>query len=192
MGWEKALLEKCAALNMEPAPAENPFEVLRGMIQGQREIVLICPKAPGRKEKAQIASVIPEGLTVKYVEGPKPSSVNTVASILGQSGYQVQRPNPLDVTKRTWHIKAGGGYPGCDEQGIDMDRLNKALTNDGYLELWDVEINGKIVEACYPKIALEISRNNTIRDTVIRQDDLTDLKITLETCKNIDEFLEAL
>lgn len=177
--WHVDLTKKCSELNMEA-------------VATMTGLTIICPKLPGKKDKAQLMAMIPEDLRSKIIfeEGPKQSTLNHFKHLILAIGVVGGLNAELDQKKR--HIKvliSGNGNP--DAEGTDWSGLSDLFEKDGFFDSWDVVFNNQSVLTYNRKIVKELEKNS-FRDNVIMKDEITDLHILLETEKDFDKLLEKL
>jgi hypothetical protein len=179
--WQMELTNKCGELNMEA------MLTLKGL-------TIVCPKLPGKKEKSQILSLVPEdirdSITIDFEVAPKPRTLNHFTNIVRATGVV----GSIDATpdQKTRSIKVvltGNGNP--ESENTDWSKISEVFEKDGYFESWNVIFNGNMVITYNRKIVKELQRNN-FHDGVIQKDEITNLKILLETEKNFDKLLDKL
>jgi len=178
--WQVNLMKKCSDMNLEA------ISTLDGL-------TIICPKIPGKKDKTQILSVLPEDIRehISFTEGPKPSTLNHMRNTIIATGVVGSMGNnPPDLQRKYLKITmTGNGNP--DAENTDWSPLSDLLMKDGYFESWDIVFNNKTVAVYDRKVSKELQKNKS-RDTVIQKDDILDLNILLNTEMDFDKLLEKL
>lgn len=176
--WAIKLTTLCGNLNMETiATADGRLSI-------------ICPKMPNEEVKNQIVNIIPEEIKpmVRFLEGPKSTTLNEVKSILSSNGVNgsIQIKSKKNSRSITLEIKGS-----AMEDKIEWGKISAPLKRDGFFYEWDISFNDNTVLTYNSSVEkeLEINRN---KDRVILNDDITNLKILLETETDFDKILEQL
>lgn len=182
MNYEKVIAE-CKKYNIEIAAA--PLS---------RTLFLICPKMPPKEVKEKIGALIPEGYQYEYKEAPKLRTRDILTGILSNPylGSIRIELNFNDIMNKKMTLKLTGAGPITDITNEVWPQVFNTIRDDGYFEAWDIIINDKLVYSHNEKALREFAKNNLLRETVITNDDLTNLKIALESSRSFDEFLNTI
>ena len=178
--WQLELTKKCSELNME-------------LIATMSSMTIICPKMPPSKKKSQILSLIPVNLhnIIKFEEGPKPSTMERVKNMILSTGVvRSVNSGPTLTDKRDIILElTGNGNP--DSENVNWSSISDIFIKDGYFDSFKVIFNGNTVTTYNRKVYEELQKNK-FRDCTIRKDEITDLRILLETEMDFDKILERL
>ena len=178
MDWQLNLTKKCSELNME-------------VVATMTGLTIFCPKMPNKKEKDKVLDIIPEKLrkVINFEEGLKPSTLYNFKNLIRATGVV----SGLDATPspdKSMKINlTGNGNPEAEK--VDWSSITSVLKQDGYVESWELSFNGKTVEVYNRKITEEL-RKNSFREIIIQKDEITNLRILLETEMDFDKLLEQL
>jgi hypothetical protein len=180
MDWENELIKICL---------ENGIEPILGM-SGER--LLIVPKMPNEDLKQKIREIVPSELQYKFIEGPKIMTTEGLRMILSYCGVKsafMKREN------HTLNISITSDSPHLTEQDSEVwPVIDKLLTTDAFIEGYEIKVNDKIMATYNRQVEKAIaSRTLTIeRDVCPSKDDILNLRITLENCKDVSDFINSL
>jgi len=179
MDWEKEVLQICKQEGLEVYPAAK---------EGQPTLIFYRPKPISRELKNKIKSLLPDQFKTDFKNAEKPSTFPTISLILFMGGNKAHSFTPdghhLDINVQ-----------GSSEESVDMEKINALLKADGYFQSWRVLLDGREIyetSALAQSLSSEVQKNNSKRDRILSNDDLTNLKISLGKCNTIDELLEEL
>lgn len=180
--WEKKLIKICYDLKIEPAAFNR-----------DKKIIFICPKIPEEKIKINLVQMIPKDWRYEFVEGPKTITMETFAVILQQVGVitppEIKREDHKLTVKA--QVQTRAGLDPLDRDHPVWDSITDLFKNDGFFNSWNVTLNDVTV-SYDARIAKEVQNQHNIREISIREDEITDLKILLETTEDVNDFLKGL
>lgn len=168
------VVEFCRQRNVEMIP------------KGDRAI-FICPKMPEASVKERLRSEIPSGVQIEYVESVKVQTTMMLASLLSQSGGNL-RVQSGGIEGRDLQYRLIGNAEAIQE-GF-WDQVREVVIGDGFFESFTFTINGVTVLHYDAKVAALIAEHT--RTTVISQDDILNLSISLNSIQTVDEFIASL
>jgi hypothetical protein len=151
---------------------------------------IICPKMPNEEVKNQIVNIIPEEIKpmVRFLEGPKSTTLNEIKSVLSSNGVNGSiQIKPLKNSRKIILDIKGSAM----EDKIEWVKLNIPLKKDGFFYEWSISFNDNTVLTYNSSVEKELELNRN-KDRVILNDDITNLKILLETETDFDKILEQL
>jgi len=134
-------------------------------------IILFCSKPLKTEDKVGIRSIIPENIPVSFIEGVKKATLDALRSMLSCDLKEIESKELVILT---------------DDDDFDIHAINQLLISDGWYDTWI--ING----VSYSKAIIMAARKTPKRDVPITDDDMTDLRIALETCDDINDFINQL
>ena len=178
--WERELLAICKREGLEVYPAKADHHE-------QAYLFYRSDPLPDDVMKT-IRQVVPEEIALGFKFQDKPSTIPAlIATIITCGAMKPPRFNP-EGKHLTIHLF------GISEEQVDQARINTILEQDGFFQSWTVTVeNQELYETnlISQRFAEEI-RQNKKRDQVVSENDITDLRILMETAEDWDKFLEAL
>jgi len=108
---------------------------------------------------------------VSFIEGVKKATLDALRSMLSCDLKEIESKELVILT---------------DDDDFDIHAINQLLISDGWYDTWI--ING----VSYSKAIIMAARKTPKRDVPITDDDMTDLRIALETCDDINDFINQL
>jgi hypothetical protein len=197
MIWLKQLMDKCIPLKIEiiKTPVDEILlssATFKGraieMSPGESKIklVFVCAKAPDRRTRTLLLNLVPNDITCEFIEALKGSTAMELGFKIQASGGAVIKFVPKDH-----HIEMTVNGPQLPELDDPLwADVQEILKKDGYAQSWEIAINGdKIVYD--EKMATEMA-SHKIRDREFTDEDMTDLKIMVETSGDVNDFLAML
>jgi hypothetical protein len=154
-------------------------------------IILVTPKMPPENVQAKIKQTIPQSVHYEIKEGPRIVTTEGLRMFLGQAGASSVL---LSTKKHTLIIEISGESPLLMEKESPLwDGLERLLKHDPFVEGYEVLVNGQVIleyNATAAK-ALETSKKPE-RDICPTEDEIMNLRITLETSNDVLDFLEKI
>jgi hypothetical protein len=152
---------------------------------GQNEVGKTCVVIVGAEKltsalKNAIAEIVPAEVDINFEQGPLISTSMGLRSVLGQ-GFSV---DGLKAT-RSVVIKAKG-----EITAEQLDTVNEIVSRDPWPKSWEVWVNGQKVLDINRKLAEEVGKNLAAHTRSLTDDDLLNLKIELERCTTVEDFIE--
>ena len=145
-------------------------------------ISIICSKDPDDNAKKEIRDIIPSSLKIEYVNSLKLSTEFGMKVLLVNAGVSI---TDIQLIKKTLKISVNNPISSLEHA---IEYLTNILRTDGFLDTW--EIHGTDT---YQRINLiEISHSEIKRDLVITEDEITDLRILLNTTSDVENFIKSL
>ena len=178
MSWERDFDRLCGEHKIEP--------VLEGS-----EFLLVVPKMPSQEIQDKLKTIIPPEIKYRYVEGPR-----LVTTISLQTMFkQIQGISATVEIKDKEHsmiFKIDGDAGAFSEEDSQALAFMKSLLNaDTFVENWKIIVNGTTIydSKISKMLAMQVRPE---RDACPTLDEIMDLRITLENCQTIDEFINSL
>ena len=174
--WHSKLKEICDTNNYE-------------YIVDHKNIVFFCPKVPSEGQQKEILNIIPEPFLHRFMVGPKASTIHAI-SILVLRARLMNASVRLEENKLI--INGGENDVSINDIELLTEGITKLLEKDGYFKEWTLIHKGQ--EYYYNiEIAETITQNNKKRDSVISENDILDLQITLnDPHMTWDKLMEVL
>lgn len=149
--------------------------------------IFICPKIPESSVQERIKAEMPSGIQIQYVATIKMQTTATLAILLSQSGGNL-RVDKGEVKERHLDYQLLGNAEAIPE-GF-WEQVRDVVIGDGFFESFTFTVNGVTVLHYDAKIAALIAEHT--RTTVISQDDILNLSISLGAAQTVDEFLASI
>jgi hypothetical protein len=174
--WARDFLKICIDNDIEPA------------LEGH-EYLLVVPKMPPQEVQDKLREVIPPDIQYRYVEGPRLLTTNGLKGLFQQMAVKSAL---IEMKDHTMIFKIEGDAPALtdeDAQGIAF--MKKVLEADPFVENWKVIVDNKtIYDSTIDKmLAMQVRPE---RDACPTKDDILDLRITLENCQDVNDFINSL
>lgn len=167
------VIEFCRERNIELVPEAD-------------RVLFICPKIPERAVQDRLRSEIPSSIQIKWLEGLKAGTCQAIGLMLSQMGL---RSISGKVDNRHLDYELIGN---TEIQNDEIwDRVSKLLQADGFLTSWTIKVNGKVMVEYDAEIERLRSEHQGTRQTIISQDEILNLSISLNT-QSVDEFIASL
>jgi hypothetical protein len=170
--WKNTLMEVCKNLNIEPVIERD-------------KIFFVCSRIPVDKNK--ITSILPDGYICEFVEGIKPSTINLIKITCIQHGIVYVN---IKEIKQGISLRCANREGSSEEDSLDST-LCTILAEDGYTENFEITLNNSGLKNYNIKI-LKILSQHRVRETYIKEEDMTDLRIILETSKSSEDLINQL
>jgi hypothetical protein len=153
---------------------------------GKVKLVFVCAKSPDRRTRTSLLNLVPSDITCEFIETIKGSTAMELGFKIQAGGGIVTRFLP-----KNHHIELQVNGPQLPERDDPLwADVQEILKKDGYAQSWEIAINGeKIVYD--EKMAIEMA-SHKIRDRAFTDEDMTDLKIMVETSGDVNDFLAML
>ena len=154
-------------------------------VLGENRIKFFCSKAPDPSLKKKIISHLPKGWKSVFEECPRQSTINTINSLIDELRMG------MSVTSSKRGIEIHLHPPTHVEFPSDLiNSLAQIIQSDHYYDRVTIKVNAKIVYGFDRKIADLLASQSG--DRPINNDDLLNLKITLETCQTVEDFINSI
>lgn len=176
MDWQLKLREKCDKYQIEAMVMDN-------------QLVFVCPKIPDTKIQDEIRSICPSGTQYKFEEGPRVGTMLVIKQIFNQ----VQGHADMIIKDHDLTITAKG-----DDLCLAVDSpftiiLDKVLEADTFVESWKLIVNDQVVVKGDKTIAKIVAKQTRPqRENTFSNDDILNLQITLESCQDVNDFINSL
>lgn len=175
--WHERLEKVCSKLNIEYF-LENPRS---------NKLIFYCAKSPSEEQKKEIRQILPSQFSDDFVTAPKIRTINILKTCLLQAGLLT---GTIEVIGRKLLLDANCMLE-LNEESPLFNKIHEILKSDGYFDEWELKI-GEIKHSFNLKLSETLS-NNIKRDTVISEDDVTNLIITLNDPDTTwDKLMEVL
>ena len=175
------VLELCKETDAEPVFLSK---------DGEKILMFIVPKLPSGEVQAQMAQAVPYFIHTKWIKGLKivsRSTIQTLFSQLGGTGEVNDRENgriEIVLTKIQ--------NPAVLEKDSPLwDTLAAICKADGYPSIFKV-IYGQETVFSWDKDMERMLSEHINEGLVIRQDDILNLTIALNSTKSVEEFLATI
>ena len=173
--WQSVLMEFCRRANIEP-------------VLDSDKLVLVCPDELTGNVKANIQGILGgSDVQFQFIVSPKPSTMK----ILGELVKEVEReaePGSPGISRKEGRLIID--LKGVPESHPFWGRASSALKTDGFFKQWTFVIDGREV-VVNAKVLAEQNLNAKF-ERKLDEDDVTNVKIALESAKSVDEFLASL
>lgn len=176
--WEDTFNRLCIENSIEPVIDGSNF-------------ILVVPKMPSEEVQQKIRELVPPQIQYQYREAPKISTTEGLRVLLLQAGAQSAL---VEIKEHILSITIQGDVPILTEQDSHIwPVIQNLLKADQFVEGWKVTVNGTLMSQYDRKMAAALSTQvKPERDTSILQDEITDLRITLENCQDVNDFISTI
>jgi hypothetical protein len=178
MSWETDLDKVCRDYKIEP------------MLEGP-DFLLVVPKMPSQEVQDKLKSIIPPEIKYRYVEGPR--LVTTISlRTLFQQIPGISATVEIKDKEHEMIFKIDGDAGAFSEEDSQALAFMKSILNaDTFVENWKIIVNGTTIydSKISKMLAMQVRPE---RDACPTLDEIMDLRITLENCQTIDEFINSL
>lgn len=163
------------------------------MVRGDTMNLFIGPQHLSAEEKRNIVSLLPEDMKDKetrFEVGVKSQTVTNLSFILKNIGpHHVELEGPREAK-----ILIGIDAPveQVDAGAKIWQDINDILFKDGFLRKWSVYIRSDKLYAFNAEVVRAVQKRGDVREAIISDDDVLNLKIALESAQDVNDFLEAL
>ena len=180
MDWRIDLMKRCKEKNIEISQ-EGPM------------VTFFCPKEPTEADKLEIVGPIPvktlSVLNVEFVASWKPSSSTKIETISKMSGVVLSVENKMKdktvVCRGTILPQMGG-----DPEKI-FTEISDTIMEDGWADAWEITI-GDDCRTFNRKVIETLTSHNITREFSFTPDEILNLRIDLENCQTIDDFINKM
>jgi hypothetical protein len=150
-------------------------------------LLIVCPEIPGATVANELLHMVPANVKVLFYESIKRSTSVELQTLFMQAGI-VPQITPEQGHKVTIKVM----NPNAPEPHDELwGRIEDLLKRDGYAKSWEIQVNGaRIVYDL--KMVQEAQQHHNIRDCTITDQDITDVRILLNSTNSVDEFLAKL
>jgi hypothetical protein len=179
--WHEKLVEKCNS---------HQIELTR---DGSYKLLFLCAKIPSEELQRELIKELPSGFTFEFIECPKTRSIYHVKNLLGKYltsmkiGHSFEILLEVDRNNQKLYIRTNASI---SNSSPFWDEMNKVLVQDGYFKGWRYK-NTHTSEEHVFDIINPVPSNKPERDTIIKVEEITDLRIILNDPKMTwDKFME--
>ena len=175
--WEQEFLSICIKNKIEP------------IIDGAGNYLLVVPKMPDKEIQDRLRTLIPSDIQYTYSEGPRLVTTEGLKQIFGQ--LKVQSAT-IELKDHDLILRVNmENTQMVDECSPIWDPVNKLVSSDPFVENWKAIVNDKFI---YDSKVIKTMANQTRpeRDTCPTKDDIIDLRITLENCRDVNDFINSI
>ena len=172
--WYEQLCMLCSAKKIET------------IVGNDNKIHLFCAELPDGKEKESITSLIPNDCQYEFHHSIKETSLLALRHLLTMAearSFKMRNEN------RCLTLDIDGQIP---DDHPAWAEINKVLTMDGYYKRWTIAVNGSEYYTYDPVVAEDHQKNQDNHERIIKDDDVMNLKIALESTDSVDEFLKQI
>lgn len=177
--WQEQLSNKCKKYNLE------------AVLQNEK-LVFLCPEVPSKKIQKDFASVVPEGTVYEFKASLRKTTEYAIRMMLNNAGVAeegikaVAHSVTINITDCIQEIH-------LEDDTRLRNAIHKFLTEDPYVESYKVTIDGELLWEYNGKVvAMLAKQTRPVRERVFNDNDLLDLKITLEASKDVNDFINSL
>lgn len=177
--WQDNILKICKKEKIEIYPSQAPL--------GMMGYIFYRPTPVNKTIQEEIKKNVPDNIPIAFKDKENPVTFPALIALFITSG--ARRPPKFKVEDHHITINA---YD-IDPNQVDRMRIDTILEKDNFFNSWTVNVNDQLLyesNLIGKKLSKEIQKNKNLREQILTDTDITDLKINLETCNNIDEFLE--
>jgi hypothetical protein len=178
MSWETNFLQICN---------DNSFDSL---LQG-KEIILVVPKMPEESLQAKLKALIPEGFSVEFKEGPRIITTESLRIIIQQAGAKEAH---LEITGHKVVVTVESNSPALTEQESTVwPMISNLLKADQFITAWKILVNDTVMSEYDCNIAKALAaQTRPERNCCPTNDDILNLKISLENSQDVNDFINSL
>jgi len=177
-GWQEEFLQVCKDNSIEPVP-------------NGKELLLVVPKTPSKEIQLKLKAMIPETYSIKYTESPRIFTTEGLRILVSQAGATTAE---MEIKGHIIVLSIKSESPLLTEQDSGVWKALKGLLlKDQFVEGWKVTVNDMIMSEYNRKLSETLAKQTRPeRDYCPTNDDIMNLKITLENCKDVNDFINSL
>jgi len=168
--YEK-LMDVCAKNDLEIVPSEGV-------------LLIVGAHMPSAIIQSSIEALM-AGHPIQFVETFKQSSAIRLREVFARAGAA---SFAMAANKRAVEIRVQGPI---DKTDIPEPEVSDVMVKDGFFDTWTVALNGEEVYKTSAQ-AIRACEGHNIRERIINNDDIVNIKILVESCDSVDELLKKL
>lgn len=179
MNWETNFINACSKYNIEP-------------VQIDGKMLFICPKMPSEEIQKEILSTFPkpEDVVYKFVEQPRMETMEGLKILFGKAGAKHAE---MAIEGHTLLINISSDSPVLTETESDAwPVITQILRADPFVEGWVVKVNDTVMSQYDAKLAKMLENHAPERIRSITDEDVLNLRISLETAQDVNDFINSL
>jgi hypothetical protein len=176
MSWETDFATLCLQHKIE------------AVVEGS-EYLLIVPKMPDKEIQDKLRAIVPQEIQYRYVEGPRLVTTVALKTLFQQIGHITA---VLETKDHTMMFKIDGEPSVFSEEDPKvLNFIESVLSADPFVKDWKIVFNGKTIHdtTLEKMLAMQVRPE---RDSCPTQDDILDLRISLEVSQDVNEFVNSL
>jgi hypothetical protein len=175
--WEQEFLQICIENKIEP------------VISKGNDYLLVVPKLPSKEVQDRLRAIIPSDIQYRYSEGPRVITTEGLRAIfmqLGVQGASIEMKGHdliLQIDMENFQM--------VEESSPIWNSVNKLISSDSFVENWKAIVNDKVV---YDSKTVKTMANQTRpeREICPTKEEIMDLRIILENCKDANDFINSI
>jgi hypothetical protein len=175
--WEQEFMNICIKNQIEP------------IVDAIGNYLLVVPKMPSEEIQNRLRAIIPTDIQYQYSEGPRlvtTEGLKQIFSHLGVQGAAIElKDHNLILRVATENSQT------MEESSPIWEPVNKLVSSDPFVKNWKAIVNDKVV---YDSIIAKTMANQTRpeREVCPTKDEIMDLRITLENCEDVNDFINSI
>ncbi len=179
MQWLEDLGRLCMSL-------DNSMEIVQE--RAGAKYLLVVPRMPSQDIQEKIRSIIPSEVKYEYQESPRVVTTQALKILLAEAHATSVE---FHLNKHKVLLEIEGDSPMLTEKDSPAWRaIRNILIQDPFVEAFRVTVNGEIVTEFDPKISEAIKTTiKPEREIGFSTDDIMNLRIDLETCRDVEQFI---
>lgn len=179
--WAQKILRICKREGIEIVPAHTT--------DGHNAFIFHRSEPLDEKTIGEIRQIVPIEIPINFKYQDRPSTLPALIATVLACG--ARRPPLFKIEDK--HLIFD--ILDLEPERVDRMKIDTILEQDGYFKSWTVKIDGQELyemNLVGRRLANEIRKNQDGREQVLTDSDITDLRISLESCSSVDEFLKTL
>jgi hypothetical protein len=170
---KKVIMDLCAKYKAEFVPVS------------ENEVVVAIPRQLSPEVEAQFRDKLSGAKKITFTEAPKIQTRINIDNIVQKTSHEGGHLHP-DMEHRSMTITLNG----VPEDSPVWSTLSQILRQDGFFDSWKFVRDGQ--ETVVLASTLNDMEKNNASGKTIREEDITDLKISLANANTIDDILKAM
>jgi hypothetical protein len=174
--WQEEFNDLCIKYKMEP------------IVDGS-DYLIVVPKIPSQDIQNRLRAIVPQEIQYRYLESAKLSTTLSLKVLFHQIGGVTAS---AEMKGHTMIFKIDGESPALtDEESPVLNAIKTILNADAFIENWKIILNGTTIydSKLNKMLAMQVRPE---RDICPTKDDILNLRITLETCQDVEEFINSI
>ncbi len=159
---------------------DNNIELTKN---GNNKIILTCSQEIDNSIKDKIKAIVSENTEITYQIAPKESTLDAIENMFKH--LDINCKVNFDTKERHVIINVESKINLYLE---DIANIRDRIDKDGYFETFEIYLNGNKVSL----LAEEITRNNNSHEKIIKESDIKDFLITLNTAESFEDLLNKI
>jgi hypothetical protein len=177
--WQDKFCDKCKQYQFEAT------------LQSDR-LVISCPEIPDINVQKEFASVLPAGIVYEFKSSLRKYTEIEIKMMLNNAGVAEEIITAkdhcvtIDITDSIQDLYLEGDTR-------LKNALHKKLTSDPYVKSYKILLEGELLWEYNGKVvAMLAKQTRPVRERIFNDNDLLDLKISLEASKDVNDFINSL